>query len=272
MKVQFWGTRGSYPVSGKNFTHFGGNTSCVSIHTPRYVFIFDAGTGIIPLGEALKRQSSRDLVLCLSHCHLDHIIGLPFFAPVNDPNTKLDIISCINPQYEGIQRLLSNVFSPPFFPLPWVERRAHITYDNNLALVQRLFDNDKLALSMVNLDHPGGSCGYRLTYNKKSICYITDTGHTPGKVDADLLEFVREADLMIYDATFTNSEFAKHQDWGHSTAAMGVKIAKLAQVKKLALFHHSPASKDAKLHKIEQAAKTKFAGSFCAYDGMKLKV
>lgn len=272
MKVQFWGTRGSHPISDKKYMQFGGNTSCVSVHTPRYVFIFDAGTGIIQLGRQLANESKKELVLCLTHCHLDHIMGLAFLDLTYDPKAELRIVAGTNPIYEGIQRILANIFSPPYFPIPWVERKGHIIYDDNFSLAPRTYDDERISLLSINLDHPGGACGYRLTYNKRSVCYITDTGHNPSNPNQHLLEFINGADLLIYDTTFTEAEFKAQPDWGHSTAEEAVRLASQAKVKQLALFHHSPDKDDTKVRQIERAARKKFANCFCAYDGMKLEV
>lgn len=272
MQVQFWGTRGSYPISDTKCAHFGGNTACVSVHTPRHVFIFDAGTGIIKLGKALAKEDKKNLILCLTHCHLDHIIGLAFLGLTHDPSVSLQILSSTNPAYEGIQRILSSIFSPPFFPIPWVERKGNITYDDNFSLSPRYYDDERISLHCINLDHPGGACGYRLTHGRSSVCYITDTGHTPDMPNANLLDFIKGADLLIYDATFSEQEFAEHPDWGHSTANEAIRLATAAQVKQLALFHHSPNSDDKTLSKIEKESRKKFSNCFCAYDGMKLKV
>jgi ribonuclease BN (tRNA processing enzyme) len=62
---------------------YGGNTPCVEIRCGPYTLIFDAGTGIRPLGNALSQSANgTGFDIFLSHGHIDHVIGLPFFAPL----------------------------------------------------------------------------------------------------------------------------------------------------------------------------------------------
>ena len=88
LKIRLWGVRGSYPVPGHKTMKYGGNTSCIEVRTGNHIIILDAGTGLIGLGQQLSKEfiendSHLDLVLLLTHTHLDHIQGLPFFAPAS---------------------------------------------------------------------------------------------------------------------------------------------------------------------------------------------
>ncbi|HTN03589.1 MAG TPA: hypothetical protein VL132_16985, partial [Planctomycetaceae bacterium] len=58
LDVRFLGVRGSHPVSGPEFVHFGGNTPCVEITANGHRFIVDAGSGIIELGRELGCAAS----------------------------------------------------------------------------------------------------------------------------------------------------------------------------------------------------------------------
>ena len=90
--VRFWGVRGSYPAPFSTHMKVGGNTPCVEIRSGNQLFILDAGTGIIPLGNALMRQNEiRTVTIILTHYHWDHIAGLPFFVPAFVPGWKINI-------------------------------------------------------------------------------------------------------------------------------------------------------------------------------------
>ncbi|HEV2095180.1 MAG TPA: phytochrome sensor protein, partial [Chthoniobacterales bacterium] len=66
MRVTFWGTRGSIATPGAGTTTYGGNTSCVEVRCGTDIFIFDAGTGIRPLGlELMKEFANRPVTLHL---------------------------------------------------------------------------------------------------------------------------------------------------------------------------------------------------------------
>ena len=76
LKVRFWGVRGSISCSGAEYTRYGGNTSCLEVTAGGRRLIFDAGTGMRPLGLELARQAPIDIDIYFTHTHLDHIIGL----------------------------------------------------------------------------------------------------------------------------------------------------------------------------------------------------
>ena len=87
MKVKFYGTRGSIPVSDPGFMEFGGNTTCLfisAIDEGADTLIIDAGTGIRNLGKDImseKVELGEDISLGFTHFHWDHIQGFPFLRP-----------------------------------------------------------------------------------------------------------------------------------------------------------------------------------------------
>lgn len=270
IKVTFWGVRGSYPLCKPSHDTFGGNTSCVGLELDdQYVFL-DAGTGMISAGEEILKQGIQKATLLISHPHLDHINGLPFFKPIHKPDFKLNIISSGlvttgNPN-GGIESILSKVVSPPYYPVPWDQIQSQRTFIDVPAGGQ--FTLRHIKVSTLPLNHPGGSAGYRLDLGEKSICYITDTGHTPGELGQDLVEFINRTNLLIYDATFTEEEFKRFPTWGHSTWNQAVALAKAAAIRELALFHHNPDHDDAFMAHIETQARAQFSRTFVAKQGM----
>ena len=56
------------------------------------------------------------------------------------------------------------------------------------------------------------------------------------------------------------------------TCAEGVKLAKKAGVKRLALFHHAPARTDTELDEMQRDAQKSFPGAFVAFDGQSLQL
>ena len=97
LQVKFYGTRGSISVSGKEYTEFGGNTTCIQIKAmdTNRIAILDAGTGIRQLGKDFKAMNSgqTDLFIAFSHFHWDHIQGFPFFAPAYDRNMQINFLA-----------------------------------------------------------------------------------------------------------------------------------------------------------------------------------
>ncbi len=83
MKVRFLGSRGSIPTPGNSFSEYGGNTSCIQVidDDGNYI-ILDAGSGIKNLAYYVFKSEKTESILLLTHFHWDHIMGIPFFAPV----------------------------------------------------------------------------------------------------------------------------------------------------------------------------------------------
>lgn len=270
IKVTFWGVRGSYPQCNVAYEKVGGHTSCVGLEIGDQYIFFDAGTGIIDAGNDVVNKGVNKVNLLISHAHADHISGLAFFKPIHNPNFELSIIAggmLSKPSVErSIEDILSTVVSPPYFPIPWSQIACKKTYLD--VPMGSQFSLGHLKVSTFALDHPGGSAGYRVELGDKSICYISDTGHTPGKINHSLVEFIQRTNLMIYDATFTEEEFAKKSNWGHSTWNQAVALAKAAAIGELALYHHDPDHDDQFMADMESQARAQFSRTYVARQGM----
>jgi len=267
-QLTFWGVRGSAPQCGADYQKVGGHTSCVSLTIGPSLIIFDAGTGMINLGNWVAKKGYKSATVLLSHLHLDHVVGLPFFAPLLQPTFSIDILSSGLESFGGVKTALSRLFVAPYFPLSLSEVSAEVTYhDFKMGSTFRL--KDSIYISTILLNHPGGSIGYRVEALGKSVCYITDTAPIEGTA---LETFIQGADLLIYDATFTQSEFAKKPQWGHSTWNEAVRLCQQSQVKKLALFHHDPSHDDIFLSGLEKQAQAQFKAAFVARQGQNVSI
>ncbi|MBN9413510.1 MAG: MBL fold metallo-hydrolase [Candidatus Paracaedimonas acanthamoebae] len=269
--VEFWGVRGSIPVSSPLYTYFGGHTSCVSVTHDQNIFIFDAGTGLRDLGKKLKEKNINQATLILSHMHFDHILGLPFFEPIWDSNFQLTLLSSHCYEKEGIKEFLKNyIFNDLLFPVKLDQVSAKINYIDCPPSENLTFFED-YHLKIAPLNHPGGGYGYQLRCpSGSSIAYISDTEHTPGDDDLEVLKLMQGADLVIYDAMYTEEQFSQKRGWGHSTWAEGLRLAQKAQAKRLALYHHNPNHTDDILLKIEEDAKKIWSSCFMARQGMEI--
>src|SRR5205085_119006 len=107
---------GSLPTPGPNTATYGGNTSCVSVQAdPTSLVILDAGTGIRQLGDQLPDDLER-IDIMLTHLHMDHIIGLGFFAGFY--REGLDVHMWGPDSTVGkLRERLSRYLSPPLFPV-----------------------------------------------------------------------------------------------------------------------------------------------------------
>jgi phosphoribosyl 1,2-cyclic phosphodiesterase len=129
---------------------------------------------------------------------------------------------------------------------------------------------DGITLRTAPLNHPQGATGYRVDYDGVSVCYVTDTEHRPGKLDADILTLIHGANLVIYDSTYTDQEFFRYAGWGHSTWQQGVRLCQAAQVEQLAIFHHDPDHDDNVMDRIAEEAHDMWPDAFVAKEGQQL--
>ena len=63
-----------------------------------------------------------------------------------------------------------------------------------------------IAVRTASLNHPGGCIGYRVEALGRVVAVISDTEHEPGTLDAAVLGLIENADLVIYDCTYTEEE------------------------------------------------------------------
>ncbi len=252
-EVRFWGVRGSIPTPGPQTKRYGGNTPCVEVRCGDELLIFDLGTGARALGDALLAATKpvRGSIF-ISHYHYDHLQGLPFFGPIFVPSNVFTLYG--SPRNgQSVKQILGGQMVQPYFPVTAEGVfRAQLTY-RDLAASDTL-EVGPARVSMLELNHPGGNLGYRVDCEGRSVVYATDVEHG-SELDPGFFEFVRGADLLIYDAMYTEDEYVGRSGpartgWGHSTWQAAVHAADASGVKTLVLFHHDPGRDDADMDKL----------------------
>jgi phosphoribosyl 1,2-cyclic phosphodiesterase len=272
MSLRFWGVRGSLPAPGPSTVRYGGNTLCVELRCGPHLLILDAGSGLRELGGALAASGvpvHADVLL--SHTHLDHICGLPFFAALYDPQARLRFWGGHLVPPSGIAQALLLSWRAPLMPDLDADFRAHIAFHDFVAGEDLQLHAD-LRVETTALRHPGNAIGYRIHCGGSSVCYITDTEHPADGLDDNLLRFADGADVMIYDASYTDAEYRSRIGWGHSTWQAGVSLADAAAVGRLVLFHHDPSHDDDAMDAIASAVAERRPGTLVAQEGMRLAV
>ena len=248
--VQYWGVHGTLPVPGPRTLRYGGNTPCVSVSAGgEPLFVFDCGSGIKGLSDQVmaskvQRFSAR---IFISHPHWDHINTIPFFAPLYVRGNQVEVYG----PYQGdltIERVVSAQMEGVYFPVTIREFGAHLVFRD---LREESLQFGPVKVDTMLLSHPGYCLGYRLTYQDRKFCYITDNElYLPGDARRDeryierLADFVSDAEVLVTDTTYRDHEYPAKVDWGHSCVSQVVDLAARAQVKRLHLFHHDPDQAD----------------------------
>lgn len=236
------GTRGSVSVEGKNFSRYGGATSCYQVLAGKEEIYLDAGSGIC----SAKSAKDTHVTILLSHMHLDHVVGLPFFSTLVKAGRLIDIYS---DKHEGLlpEETIDRLISPPFWPCKINDYPANV----KIHLQPKQFSIGDVAVDTMYSNHPNESTIYRLTYQGKSLVYATDFEHTTKDCEA-LAAFSKGCDLLLYDAQYTPEEYEHYKGYGHSTTEEGLKVADKAGVKRILFVHHAPWRTDDELINMER--------------------
>jgi phosphoribosyl 1,2-cyclic phosphodiesterase len=275
--VTFWGVRGTVPCPSPDYVGYGGNTSCVEVRAGTQTIVLDCGTGLRALGKRLMADGTRRATILLSHFHLDHIGGFPFFEPAFSPDFSFRIRASRGEGGPDPRSVLSSQMSSPLFPVPLCDLKADLVFEDfrpgeTFTLGDGREGGDEVRVRTAPLNHPDGASGFRIEHAGRALAYVTDTEHVPGRSDVNVLSLIRGADLVIYDSTYTDEQWAARVGWGHSTWREGIRLCRMAGARRLALFHHDPDHDDVAMARIEREARASWKGSFAAREGMKVAV
>ncbi|HIK26824.1 MAG: MBL fold metallo-hydrolase [Oscillatoriaceae bacterium SKW80] len=272
--VHFWGVRGSIACPGSETVRYGGNTPCVEMRVGGTRLIFDGGTGLRVLGLSLLSQMPVEAYIFFTHSHWDHIQGFPFFVPAFIKGNRFHIYGAIAPNGSTIEQRLNDQMLHPNFPVPLQVMAAQLEF-NDITIGEPVQIGDIIVENAL-LNHPGEAVGYRVNWQGYSAAYITDTEHLPDRLDENVLWLARNADVIIYDATYTDEEYYSEKSskigWGHSTWQEAVKVAKAANVKRLVIFHHDPLHNDNFLDRVGEQVADAFPNSIMAREGLTIQL
>lgn len=215
MKLVLLGTGGFYANDRRH-------TACLML--PKIGVVLDAGSAMYRVSEHL---ATDELDIFLTHAHLDHVIGLTYLLDV----LPVDVLrkTTIHGDAEKLAAVREHLFAEALFPVTPPFRFEP------LESVCALPGGGKLR--HFPLTHPGGSLGYRLDWQDRSLAYVTDT---TAALDSDYIEQIRGADILVHEAYFADDPDDRAELTGHSCLKDVAEAAVRAQVGCLILVHINP--------------------------------
>lgn len=200
-------------------------TSCYFL--PASGIVLDAGSGLYRLAGRIETDT---LDLFLSHAHLDHVIGLTYLLEImhRNPLQRLTIWG----EGEKLAAIREHLFAELLFP---------VTLQ---AQWQPLDGRESVCLGGTKIywrtqTHPGGSLAYRLDWPDQSrrLVYATDTC---GDHNAEVLSWMKDADLLMHECYFRDRDQAWAEATGHSWTQRVADVATATNPRRLLLTHLNP--------------------------------
>lgn len=271
LSVKFWGVRGSVPTPIVEHQRYGGNTVCVEVTIDDQRIIFDGGTGLVVLGQHLQRQHTpSNAHIFFTHTQWDRIQGFPFFQPAFATGNHFSLYGGTAPNGASLKHCLTDQMLQPHFSLPLQTMQADL--DFHTLTTKSSFKIGDILVETIQTNPVTQALGYRLTWQGRTLVYATDT---PSQwVDLPFLQFLDQADLVLYDGTYADLGYLKKasapgmvQPW-----EIGLDIAQKAHVETLVLLHHSPVQTDTMLDQLQADVRDRAPNAKIAYEGMVLSL
>jgi len=264
---------------------YGGHSSCLETERGNEAasnshILFDFGSGARALGQAMLARHgtiAQTYHVFMSHLHWDHIMGFPFFAPAYLPGNRIVIHS----GHAEVAQAFAGQQEHPGFPVGFDHMGAQIEFDViepgcRVAIADFFVTAKKQR-------HAGDSYGWRFECDDRVFVYSTDSEHRLEDIDERLAfgEFFAGADLVVFDSMYSLADaISVKADWGHSSNIVGVELCQLAGARRLALFHHEPASDDAQIDRVLAETRrfetltreSEALEIFSAYDGLVIEL
>lgn len=261
MRVRLWGTRGSIAVSGPGTLRYGGDTSAIELLCAGdRLIVLDGGSGIRTLETGSLPHERIDILL--SHLHMDHVQGLPFFPPLLDPEVEVHVWGPVSTT-RSLRERIARYLSPPLFPIR-VRDLGNVTFHD---VVPGDFELGSIHVTADLISHPGSTLGYRLSENGSVLTYMPDhepaLGHNGFPGDPQWTSgyaLAEGADVLIHDAQYDDDEYTERVGWGHTSVSDLAEFVRMTSPGRLVSFHHDPGHDDQRLDALHERLDNRLAG------------
>ena len=270
LDVTIWGTRGSMTALYHDRAEFGANTSCISAEWDNGIVIFDCGSGIRGFGlDLLKRNQivNKKLHIFISHLHLDHIMGLPFFPIIYMKDWTIHFYGSSD-ENTTFKKALTEIMAPPYWPVALEHVGAEMHW-------HQVNSGDSFELPgsavvrVLRANHPNSTVIYRLEIGDKHIVYGLDYEVTT-ECQSEYESFVKDSTMLFFDGMYTAEELPNYRGFGHSSWEQGIQIMESCNIDQLHITHHDWSRNDQALNSLEQKAKEMNDRCTFAREGMKI--
>ncbi|WP_084176584.1 MBL fold metallo-hydrolase [[Limnothrix rosea] IAM M-220] len=242
--AKFWGVRGQVPTPGRDTYRFGGNTPCLEINAGDQRLIFDGGTGLRMLGNALLRQMPVEAHLFFTHANWDRIQGFPFFVPAFIPGNHFHIHGTETHEGKTFEDKLSKQMHGPNFPVPIQVMGAKLEFHPLEAGDELMIDAATVKSALVHAKHQ--ALGFRISYGDAVLVYATDSDLQEKDNRNALRELAYGADFLVLNTPVSRHHHHDMQQWQPL-----LEFSKEILVKHLLFSTHDPNCRDPDLETLE---------------------
>ena len=237
LRLKVLGTRGSMATNRADQAIYGRATSCYMVRAGEETAFLDAGNGLL----AAPVEFLRPPHILLSHLHLDHLLGLGMYPRLAAKGLETTI-HVPAPRGEDPAKILEKLYSPPFWPV------SLASYAGDVRILPLSFPIQigELTVEGIPGNHPGSSYIIKLSWLHKSIVYASDYEYEKTSF-LRLIEFAKDADLVLYDGQYSSDELESHRGFGHSTADLALELLDRCGARFMWIVHHDPQRTDAEL-------------------------
>lgn len=250
--------------------------ACMALRHGFGLIIFDCGEGAQYALRKNQISTTKELIVCITHLHSDHFLGLPGLLASFELLNREDGITILGPKHVAqlVQNLMIANFVKTTYQISVVELEPGELFSGHGFTIQAIKAiHEANALSYIfrensrpgkmNIDKikefgiPDGPligelqrgneievAGKKILPDMvmgpersgRSICYTGDTA--PNQILIERLKV--GCDVLVHEATYPSDAIELASERNHSTVKQAIEVAKAGEVGHLILTHISP--------------------------------